>query len=56
MIDLQIRNKFSMNVVAVKKDKHFEVPADPNKEFSPEDIIVVAGKIKDIQKVAKGML
>ena len=56
MIDLQIRNKFSMNVVAVKKDKQFEVPADPNKEFSPEDIIVVAGKIKDIQKIAKGML
>lgn len=56
MVDLEIRNRFSMNVVAVKKDEHFEVPADPNKEFGADDIIVVAGKTKDIERMAKSRL
>jgi len=53
MIDLQIRNKYAMNIVAVKKGQHFEVPADPNKIFAEDDIIVVAGKSNDIEKLAK---
>ncbi|MBC2577755.1 TrkA family potassium uptake protein [Peptostreptococcus russellii] len=52
LIDLSVRKKYNMNIVAVKRGERFQVPPDPNKEFEEGDIIVVAGNSKLIENIA----
>lgn len=51
MIDMNVRSKFSINIVGIKSEGKFDVPADPNKIFKEDDVIVIAGKIDIIEKV-----
>ena len=52
LIDLSVRKKYNMNIVAVKRGERFQVPPDPNKEFEEGDVIVVAGNSKLIENIA----
>ncbi len=52
LIDLSVREKFNLNIVAVKRGERFQVPPDPNNEFEEGDIIVVAGNTKLIESIA----
>lgn len=52
LIDLNVREKYNINVVALKRGNDFEVPADPMKEFAVDDIVVIAGETKVIEKIA----
>lgn len=49
LISLNVREKYEVNIVAVKRGQNFEVPPDPNKVFSEGDVIVVAGKTKSLE-------
>lgn len=51
LIDLSVRAKLSINIVGVKSDGRFSVPADPNKVFKEGDIVVIAGNIDVIEKL-----
>ncbi|WP_101773128.1 potassium channel family protein [Peptostreptococcus faecalis] len=50
--DLSVRNKFELNVTAIKRGDAFEVPVDPETIFQEGDVIVVAGNTKIIEKIA----
>lgn len=56
LIDLSARKKYNINIVGVKPSSDelggFEVPADPNRKFVENDIIVIAGKSKVIEDIA----
>lgn len=50
--ELSVRKKYAINVVGIKRDDKFEVPANPNKVFEENDIIVIAGNSKLIEEIA----
>lgn len=50
--ELSVRKKYGINVVGIKRGDKFEVPANPNKVFEEDDIIVIAGNTKLIEGIA----
>ncbi|WP_437130575.1 potassium channel family protein [Peptostreptococcus russellii] len=50
--ELSVRKKYAINVVGIKRGDKFEVPANPNKVFEENDIIVIAGNTKLIEGIA----
>lgn len=50
--ELSVRKKYAINVVGIKRGDKFEVPANPNKVFEEDDIIVIAGNTKLIEGIA----
>lgn len=52
LIDLRVRKKYNMNVVAIKRGERFQAPPDPNDKFEEGDIIIVAGNSKLIENIA----
>ncbi|MEG0249214.1 MAG: TrkA family potassium uptake protein [Peptostreptococcus sp.] len=50
--ELSVRKKYAINVVGIKRGDKFEVPANPNKVFEENDIIVIAGNSKLIEGIA----
>lgn len=53
LIELKIREKYSVTVVGVKSSDMFEVPVDPSRVFDLGDIVVVAGKSKSLESIAR---
>lgn len=51
LIELNVREKYDLNVIAVKREREFEVPVDPLKKFEEGDLIVVAGKSETMEKI-----
>lgn len=51
LIVLNVREKYEVNIVAVKRGDTFEVPPDPYKTFTKNDVIVVAGKTKRLESI-----
>lgn len=51
LLELNVREKYDLNVVAVKRFNEFEVPVDPTKSFREGDIVVVAGKSDIMERI-----
>ena len=52
LVDLDVRRRFGVNVVAVKHpDKKTEISMDPQKPLIARDILVLIGTQKDIEKL-----
>lgn len=51
--ELDIRNNFKINVVAVKNGDKVKMVADPDEKFVPGDLIVIAGKTERIRSISK---
>lgn len=50
LIDLGLREKFGLNVVAVKRNKEVIVPPDPHMNILENDVLVIIGKIKNLSR------
>lgn len=51
LADLKLRNKFGINVMAIKRDEHINVSPGPNDKIEPGDILVVLGSTDEIAKI-----
>ncbi len=49
--DLQLRNRFGLNLLAVSKDQKFEINPDPRKRLEKGSAMVVIGCNKDINRL-----
>lgn len=52
IIGLDVRGKYSLNVIGVKSGETFDVPANPLQIFEKGDIVVVAGKKDIVEDIA----
>ena len=52
LAQLDLRKKYNVNIIALKRDSQVIIPY-PDFEMTPEDIALVIGKRKDIQKCFK---
>lgn len=52
LLELEVRDKYRINVVAVKRNDQFHVPPNPTLPLASSDIIVIAGKTKVIENIA----
>lgn len=50
VIEVDVRRKYGINIMGVKKDGKLNLTVTPDTRFSPEDTILVLGKYKDLQK------
>lgn len=53
LMDLDIRKKYNVNIVAVKRDKTVIAPPNPNNPLQDEDMLIVIGRNEDITKLSK---
>lgn len=51
LIELDFRNVYGVNVVALKRDNHINVALDPNEIFKHEDIVIVIGSNESIYSI-----
>ena len=51
LASLEVRDRYKINVVAVKRGDTFEVPPEPEKVFNENDVVVVAGKTKILESM-----
>lgn len=50
VIEVDVRRKYGINIMGVKKDGVLNLTVTPDTKFAPEDTILVLGKYKDLQK------
>lgn len=50
VIEVDVRRKYGINIMGIKKDGKLNLTVTPDTRFSPEDTILVLGKYKDLQK------
>lgn len=53
LIDLDLRGKYSVNVVAIKSAAGTDVTPDPKKAMEKDQSILISGRNEDIQKLGK---
>ncbi|WNB90556.1 TrkA family potassium uptake protein [Bacillus sp. NEB1478] len=53
LIELDIRARFGCNVVAIKRGKEIYVSPKANQSIHPDDILIVIGRDKDINRLEK---
>lgn len=51
--DLNLREKYNVNIVGIKMGNEFQVPLDPSVVFKDGDVVIVAGKTKSIERIAE---
>ena len=51
--ELDIRKKYNVNIVAVKRDKNVIAPPNPNNPLQDEDMLIVIGRNEDITKLSQ---
>ncbi|MGN0453842.1 MAG: potassium channel family protein [Ruminococcus sp.] len=53
IIDLDIRAKYNVNIVLIKrKEEYISIP-DPTKKFTPDDVVMLLGHMEDIRPLVK---
>lgn len=52
LAQLDLRKKFNVNIIAIKRDSHVNIPY-PDSKMTSEDFALVIGEIKNIQKCFK---
>ena len=50
VIEVDVRKKYGINIMAIKRDGKMELNFSPQTNFRPDDSILVLGDMKDIQK------
>lgn len=50
---LNIRKKYGVNIIAIKRDERIEVNIDPRQPLRAEDLLVMAGENDDLARVPK---
>jgi trk system potassium uptake protein TrkA len=50
VVDLKVRNKYSVNILAVRHKDKFMVSNFLNHPFEPEDLIVMLGNVTNLSK------
>ena len=48
--DLDIRNKYNVNILGIKRDEKISMNVAPDTHLKPDDTIMVLGKFVDVQK------
>ena len=48
--DLDIRNKYNVNILGIKRDEKIPMNVAPDTHLKPDDTIMVLGKFVDVQK------
>ena len=48
--DLDIRNKYNVNILGIKRDEKISMNVAPDTHLTPDDTIMVLGKLVDVQK------
>lgn len=51
LLELNVRAKFNINVIAIKNSKGININVSPNEIIEPHDVLVVIGHNDDIKKV-----
>jgi trk system potassium uptake protein TrkA len=49
--DLEFRSEYDVNVMAIKREKHLNINPGANDKILDEDILVVMGENKNLDKV-----
>ncbi len=52
LAQLDLRKKFNVNIIAIKRDSHVNIPY-PDSKMTSEDVALVIGETKNIQKCFK---
>lgn len=50
VIEVDVRRKYGINIMGVKKEGKLNLTVTPDTSFAPQDTILVLGKYKDLQK------
>lgn len=53
LLELGLRSRYGVNVVAIKRQKEVLAPPDPKEPLSEEDMLILIGRNKDITKVSQ---
>lgn len=56
LINIGIREKFGLNVIAIKRNKEVIVPPDPQMNILENDVLVIIGKIKNLNRFESKMI
>ena len=49
-MDLQVRQKYHLNILAIRRDGKVDPMPGPNYQFNMNDRVVLLGSDKDVQK------
>ena len=53
LIELQIREKYNLNVIGIKYGDTVSVKIDPNEKLRDDEILIVVGENTDLEKFKK---
>ena len=53
MEDLDLRRKYGLNIIAIETNGTTDIEISPTYRIRPEDVLVVIGKVANIQKFEK---
>ena len=53
LLELGLRSRYGVNVVAIKRQKEVLAPPDPKEPLSEEDMLILIGRNEDITKVSQ---
>jgi trk system potassium uptake protein TrkA len=56
LIDLDVRAKYGVNIVAIKREEGIDVSPDPDQAIHRGDILIVIGADEDINRMEKQLL
>lgn len=56
LINIGIREKFGLNVIAIKRNKEVIVPPDPQMNILENDVLVIIGKIENLNRFESKMI
>ena len=56
IIELNIRNKYGINIIAIKTGDDINVSPSPDTKIKKNDILIAIGKDKNLEKLEEGML
>lgn len=50
VVDLDVRKRYGINVIGIRHDGKMDMDVGPGKVFGPDDTVLIAGSIADVQK------
>ena len=55
IMNSNFRKKYGLNIIAIQKGHNTMIEISPDYQFEPEDVIVVIGKIENINRLEQEM-
>ena len=55
IMNSSFRKKYGLNIIAIQKGHNTMIEISPDYQFEPEDVIVVIGKIENINRLEQEM-